>query len=127
MLACFASAKLDKTPHLYGEVMSMEVEGFDDNFFCSVFDYLVGRESETKALLAEILATNRLDVIFSSSSKRQLAAKLKLQLEANNNDLTRKNNKLLRGKYGSETVQIIAHGNKLEGFDAKEIEPNGHK
>ncbi|KAK5793546.1 hypothetical protein PVK06_034696 [Gossypium arboreum] len=31
----------DKTPHLYEEVMSMEVEGFDDDFLCSVFDYLV--------------------------------------------------------------------------------------
>ncbi|KAK5771642.1 hypothetical protein PVK06_047870 [Gossypium arboreum] len=30
----------DKTPHLYEEVMSMEEEGFDDGFLCSVFDYL---------------------------------------------------------------------------------------
>ncbi|MBA0754084.1 hypothetical protein Gogos_021941, partial [Gossypium gossypioides] len=42
----------DKTPHLYKEVMSMEVEGFDDDFFCSVSGYLVGRESEAKAFLA---------------------------------------------------------------------------
>ncbi|MBA0828184.1 hypothetical protein Goarm_012893, partial [Gossypium armourianum] len=27
--------------HLYGEVMSMEVEGFDDDFLCTMFDYLV--------------------------------------------------------------------------------------
>ncbi|KAG8486068.1 hypothetical protein CXB51_019447 [Gossypium anomalum] len=39
----------DKTPHLYNEVMSMEVEGFDDGFLCSVFDYLVSHESEAKA------------------------------------------------------------------------------
>ncbi|KAH1055715.1 hypothetical protein J1N35_033780 [Gossypium stocksii] len=26
----------DKTPHLYEEVISMEVEGFDDDFLCSV-------------------------------------------------------------------------------------------
>ncbi|MBA0879632.1 hypothetical protein Goshw_024670 [Gossypium schwendimanii] len=43
----------DKTPHLYREVMSMEVEGFDDDFLCSMFDYLVGRESETKVFLAK--------------------------------------------------------------------------
>ncbi|PPR95883.1 hypothetical protein GOBAR_AA24781 [Gossypium barbadense] len=41
----------DKTPHLYEEVMSMEVEGFDDDFLCSVFDYLVSHESEAKAFL----------------------------------------------------------------------------
>ncbi|MBA0576856.1 hypothetical protein Golob_006882, partial [Gossypium lobatum] len=39
----------DKTPHLYEELMSMEVEGFDDDFLCSVIDYLVGHESEAKA------------------------------------------------------------------------------
>ncbi|MFQ6635965.1 hypothetical protein Gotur_012845, partial [Gossypium turneri] len=43
----------DKTLHLYGEVMSMEVKGFDDDFLCSVFDYLVGHESEAKAFLAK--------------------------------------------------------------------------
>ncbi|MBA0682003.1 hypothetical protein Goari_023765, partial [Gossypium aridum] len=43
----------DKTPHLYREVMSMEVEGFDDDFLCSMFDYLVGHESETKVFLAK--------------------------------------------------------------------------
>ncbi|PPR82468.1 hypothetical protein GOBAR_AA38248 [Gossypium barbadense] len=39
----------DKTPHLYEEVMSMEEEGFDDGFLCSVFDYLVSHEFEAKA------------------------------------------------------------------------------
>ncbi|MBA0878812.1 hypothetical protein Goshw_007397, partial [Gossypium schwendimanii] len=29
--------------------MSIEVEGFDDDFLCSVFDYLVGHESKAKA------------------------------------------------------------------------------
>ncbi|KAK5826076.1 hypothetical protein PVK06_020984 [Gossypium arboreum] len=43
----------DKTPHLYEEVMSMEVEGFDDDFLCSVFDYLVSHESEAKAFLVK--------------------------------------------------------------------------
>ncbi|KAK8348186.1 hypothetical protein V6Z12_A06G066000 [Gossypium hirsutum] len=43
----------DKTPHLYEEVMLMEVEGFDDVFLCSVFDYLVSHESETKAFLVK--------------------------------------------------------------------------
>ncbi|MBA0645665.1 hypothetical protein Goklo_013731, partial [Gossypium klotzschianum] len=43
----------DKTPHLYREVMSVEVEGFDDDFLCSVFDCLVSRESEAKAFLAK--------------------------------------------------------------------------
>ncbi|KHG15611.1 T-complex 1 subunit eta [Gossypium arboreum] len=42
-----------KTPHLYEEVMSMEVEGFDDNFICSVFDYLVSHESEAKVFLVK--------------------------------------------------------------------------
>ncbi|MBA0608769.1 hypothetical protein Godav_020955 [Gossypium davidsonii] len=44
---------VDKTPHPYEELMSMEVERFDDNFIFSVFDYLVGRESEIKAFLAK--------------------------------------------------------------------------
>ncbi|MBA0814351.1 hypothetical protein Gohar_020187 [Gossypium harknessii] len=43
----------DKTPHLYREVISMEVEIFDDDFLCSVFDYLVGCKSEAKAFLAK--------------------------------------------------------------------------
>ncbi|KAK8299656.1 hypothetical protein V6Z12_D05G336500 [Gossypium hirsutum] len=43
----------DKTLHLYEEVMSMEEEGFDDDFLCSVFDYLVSRESEAKAFLVK--------------------------------------------------------------------------
>ncbi|MBA0881196.1 hypothetical protein Goshw_022121 [Gossypium schwendimanii] len=43
----------DKTPHLYEELMSMEVEGFDDDFLCSVIDYLVGHESEAKAFLVK--------------------------------------------------------------------------
>ncbi|KAH1083407.1 hypothetical protein J1N35_023168 [Gossypium stocksii] len=43
----------DKTPHLYEEVMSMEIEGFDDDFLCSVFDYLVSHESEAKAFLVK--------------------------------------------------------------------------
>ncbi|KAG8485756.1 hypothetical protein CXB51_019145 [Gossypium anomalum] len=43
----------DKTPHLYEEVVSMEVEGFDDDFLCSVFDYLVSHESKAKAFLVK--------------------------------------------------------------------------
>ncbi|KAH1096832.1 hypothetical protein J1N35_013753, partial [Gossypium stocksii] len=43
----------DKTSHLYEEVMSIEVERFDDDFLCSVFDYLVGHESEAKAFLVK--------------------------------------------------------------------------
>ncbi|KAH1122362.1 hypothetical protein J1N35_005522 [Gossypium stocksii] len=39
----------DKTPQLYKELMSMEEKGFDDDFLCSVFDYLVSHESEAKA------------------------------------------------------------------------------
>ncbi|MBA0855267.1 hypothetical protein Goshw_011354, partial [Gossypium schwendimanii] len=30
------------------------VKGFDDDFLCSVFDYLVGRESEAKAFLLKV-------------------------------------------------------------------------
>ncbi|XP_012462792.2 uncharacterized protein LOC105782539 [Gossypium raimondii] len=43
----------DKTPQLYEQVMSMEEEGFDDDFLCSVFDYLVSHESEAKAFLVK--------------------------------------------------------------------------
>ncbi|MBA0809657.1 hypothetical protein Gohar_025291 [Gossypium harknessii] len=43
----------DKTPHLYGEMISMEVEEFDDDFLCSVFDYLASRESNVNAFLAK--------------------------------------------------------------------------
>ncbi|MBA0711700.1 hypothetical protein Golax_010853, partial [Gossypium laxum] len=31
-----------------------EVEGFDDDFLCSVFDYLVGLESKAKAFIAKV-------------------------------------------------------------------------
>ncbi|MBA0678621.1 hypothetical protein Goari_019956 [Gossypium aridum] len=43
----------NKTPHLYEEVMPMEAKGFDDSFICSVFDYLINRESEAKAFLVK--------------------------------------------------------------------------
>ncbi|PPD91143.1 hypothetical protein GOBAR_DD11919 [Gossypium barbadense] len=43
----------DKTPHLYEEVMSMEEERFDEDFLCSVFDYLGSHESEAKAFLVK--------------------------------------------------------------------------
>ncbi|PPD92502.1 hypothetical protein GOBAR_DD10560 [Gossypium barbadense] len=43
----------DKTPQLYEQVMSMEEEGFDDDFLCSVFDYLMSHESEAKAFLVK--------------------------------------------------------------------------
>ncbi|MBA0881431.1 hypothetical protein Goshw_028512, partial [Gossypium schwendimanii] len=47
----YDTKEIEETPHLYEKVMSMEIVGFDDNFLCSVFDYLVGRESEAKAFL----------------------------------------------------------------------------
>ncbi|KAH1047135.1 hypothetical protein J1N35_037919, partial [Gossypium stocksii] len=56
----------DKMPHLYEEVMSMEVEGFDDDFLCSVFDYLVSHESEAKAFLVKTFPEN----IFRKSAKQ---------------------------------------------------------
>ncbi|MBA0567343.1 hypothetical protein Golob_012086 [Gossypium lobatum] len=43
----------DKTPYLYGEMISMEEEEFDDDFLCSVFDYLASRESNVNAFLAK--------------------------------------------------------------------------
>ncbi|MBA0822875.1 hypothetical protein Goarm_019645, partial [Gossypium armourianum] len=43
----------DKTPYLYGEVMLIEVEGFDDYFLYSMFDYLMDHEFEAKAFLAK--------------------------------------------------------------------------
>ncbi|MFQ6643012.1 hypothetical protein Gotur_017605, partial [Gossypium turneri] len=43
----------EKTEELYEEVMSMEEEGFDDDFLCSVFDYLVSHESEAKTFLVK--------------------------------------------------------------------------
>ncbi|MBA0758402.1 hypothetical protein Gotri_021403, partial [Gossypium trilobum] len=45
--------EIEETPHLNKGVMSMEVEGFDDDFLCSVSDYLVGHESEAKAFLVK--------------------------------------------------------------------------
>ncbi|MFQ6624258.1 hypothetical protein Gotur_004008, partial [Gossypium turneri] len=42
----------DKTPQLYEQVMSMEEEGFDYDFLCSVFDYLVSHKFDAKAFLA---------------------------------------------------------------------------
>ncbi|MFQ6648308.1 hypothetical protein Gotur_020850 [Gossypium turneri] len=53
----------DKTPHLYEEVMSMEEEGFDYNFLCSVFDYLVSHESKAKAFLVKIMHLDNVVVI----------------------------------------------------------------
>ncbi|MFQ6648311.1 hypothetical protein Gotur_020850 [Gossypium turneri] len=43
----------EETEELYEEVMSMEEEGFDYNFLCSVFDYLVSHESKAKAFLVK--------------------------------------------------------------------------
>ncbi|GMI63560.1 hypothetical protein HRI_000025300 [Hibiscus trionum] len=43
----------DKTPYLYEQVMSMENEGFNDDFLCEVFDFLVKNELEAKAFLAK--------------------------------------------------------------------------
>ncbi|MFQ6647908.1 hypothetical protein Gotur_021550 [Gossypium turneri] len=43
----------DKTSQLYEQVMSVEEEGFDDDFLFSVFDYLVSHESEAKAFLVK--------------------------------------------------------------------------
>ncbi|MBA0833991.1 hypothetical protein Goarm_006394, partial [Gossypium armourianum] len=41
VLVDYDNEEVEETPHLYEEVMSMEVEGFDDDLLCSVFDYLV--------------------------------------------------------------------------------------
>ncbi|MFQ6663135.1 hypothetical protein Gotur_030769 [Gossypium turneri] len=38
----------DKTSQLYEQVMSMEEERFDDDFLCSVFDYLTSPEINTR-------------------------------------------------------------------------------
>ncbi|MBA0693178.1 hypothetical protein Goari_010680 [Gossypium aridum] len=35
-------------------MISMEEEEFDDDFLCSVFDYLASRESNVNAFLAKI-------------------------------------------------------------------------
>ncbi|XP_040960545.1 uncharacterized protein [Gossypium hirsutum] len=43
----------NKTAQLYKQVMSMEEEGFDDDFLCSVFDYLGSHESEAKMFLVK--------------------------------------------------------------------------
>ncbi|MFQ6646918.1 hypothetical protein Gotur_019044 [Gossypium turneri] len=55
--------EIEKTPHLYEELMSVEVEGFDDDFLCNVFDYLVGHESEAKAFLLKIMHLDNVVVI----------------------------------------------------------------
>ncbi|MBA0842246.1 hypothetical protein Goarm_002085, partial [Gossypium armourianum] len=41
VLVDYDNEEVEETPHLYGEVMLVEMEGFDDDFLCSVFDYLV--------------------------------------------------------------------------------------
>ncbi|KAK5786334.1 hypothetical protein PVK06_040970 [Gossypium arboreum] len=56
----------EKTPDLYEEVMSMEVEGFDDDFLCSIFDYLVSHESDAKTFLVK--KTYPLEVWFRDDS-----------------------------------------------------------
>ncbi|GMI80924.1 hypothetical protein HRI_001761700 [Hibiscus trionum] len=43
----------DKTPYLYDQVMSMENEKFNDDFFCEVFDFLAKNELEAKTFLAK--------------------------------------------------------------------------
>ncbi|GMI77027.1 hypothetical protein HRI_001372000 [Hibiscus trionum] len=43
----------DLTPYLYEQVMSMENEGFNDDFLCEVFDFLAKNELEAKAFLAK--------------------------------------------------------------------------
>ncbi|PPD92929.1 hypothetical protein GOBAR_DD10135 [Gossypium barbadense] len=43
----------EEAEELYEQVMSMEEEEFDDDFLCSVFDYLVSRESKAKAFLVK--------------------------------------------------------------------------
>ncbi|KAK8302317.1 hypothetical protein V6Z12_D04G079000 [Gossypium hirsutum] len=43
----------DNISQLYEQVMSMEEEGFDEDFLCSVLDYLGNHESETKLFLVK--------------------------------------------------------------------------
>ncbi|XP_040948110.1 uncharacterized protein [Gossypium hirsutum] len=43
----------DNTSQLYEQVMSMEEEGFDEDFLCSVLDYLGNHESEAKLFLVK--------------------------------------------------------------------------
>ncbi|MFQ6634925.1 hypothetical protein Gotur_010250 [Gossypium turneri] len=53
----------EETQRLYEEVMSMEEEGFDDDFLCSMFDYLVNHESEAKAFLVKTMHLDNVVVI----------------------------------------------------------------
>nr|KJB70052.1 hypothetical protein B456_011G056200 [Gossypium raimondii] len=43
----------EEAEELYEQVMSMEDEGFDDDFLCSVCDYLGSHESEAKMFLVK--------------------------------------------------------------------------
>ncbi|MFQ6636091.1 hypothetical protein Gotur_012833 [Gossypium turneri] len=43
----------EEAEELYEQVISMKEEGFDDDFLCSVFDYLVSHESDAKAFLVK--------------------------------------------------------------------------
>ncbi|MFQ6648241.1 hypothetical protein Gotur_020972 [Gossypium turneri] len=58
----------DKTPHLYEEVMSIEEEGFDDDFLCSVFDYLVSHESKAKAFLVKIMHLDNVVIMWCTTN-----------------------------------------------------------
>ncbi|KAK5826339.1 hypothetical protein PVK06_021257 [Gossypium arboreum] len=58
----------DKTPQLYEELMSMEEEGFDDDFLCSVFDYLVSHESEAKAFLVKNMHLDNVVIMWCTTN-----------------------------------------------------------
>ncbi|MFQ6643249.1 hypothetical protein Gotur_018710, partial [Gossypium turneri] len=49
----FADIDLDDGNEDSMQVMSMEEEGFDDDFLCFVFNYLVSHESDAKAFLVK--------------------------------------------------------------------------
>ncbi|MFQ6624253.1 hypothetical protein Gotur_004008 [Gossypium turneri] len=51
----YDNKEAEETPQLYEQVMSMEEEGFDYDFLCSVFDYLVSHKFDAKAFLAKIM------------------------------------------------------------------------
>ncbi|MFQ6648242.1 hypothetical protein Gotur_020972 [Gossypium turneri] len=58
----------EETPHLYEEVMSIEEEGFDDDFLCSVFDYLVSHESKAKAFLVKIMHLDNVVIMWCTTN-----------------------------------------------------------
>ncbi|KAK5819661.1 hypothetical protein PVK06_024678 [Gossypium arboreum] len=82
----------DKTPHLYEEVMSVEEEGFHDDFLYSVFDYLAPSQSGSHSYSSSIHQAAKLgtpptmDAIGQKPAKRGQIERQIVELGPNHKD-----------------------------------------